>query len=326
MTDGNGALTFPCPPSHPRVSGRAELASAFVSIIDGSGHPASLAFDLPAADGDLEFSVAAGRAYNAINYGGPIAALRFGVTRSPVGVQLDAPGLPALGARYAPDHDRIEATSAAIDSYPFEEAFFKVLHEYGHAFHYVAIEPWGSYTCRNGTHAFETENSLSCAFVEGFAHFFAAWIGGSRLDSDEALPNAASDRVLEENLYRGRLSDGARTPGVVAALLYDLADGADSPDGPGNTANGDDDPISVGGADLVSVIRGCRLVPPSGCPVVDRLDGADQLIACAEGDPAASAAGRRWRSYQAVESSSAPIGGDRAALRSLWLRDLYGEN
>ena len=132
--------------------------------------------------------------------------------------------------------------------------------------------------------------------------------------------------MLEENLYRGRLSDGARTPGVVAALLYDLADGADSPDGPGNTANGDDDPISVSGADLVSLIRGCRLVPPSGCPVVDRLDGVDQLIACAEGVPAASRAGVRWRSYRTVESPVAPIGGDRAALRSLWLRDLYGVN
>jgi hypothetical protein len=326
-TADDGTFEIDCPPAEPRARGRVELSGDFVIVADSVGRPTGVAFDAESGPShDVSFGLAEARTFLGIEYVGPIARDQFGATRPPVTVRFDPPGLHAYQSRYDADSDHIELWRASFVGFYAEEDFFRVAHEYGHAFHYVAIEPWGSYRCLNDTHAFHIENTLSCAFVEGFAHFFAAWIGGDRLDSDEALPNSASDRVLEENLYRTYQGDGSRQPGVVAAFLYDLADDASSPDGPGNTANGDEpvDHTAIPGTEIARLMRECRLVAPPACPSVDRLDGIDQFIYCAEGSLDAASLGRSWRRYEQVDPGGPqPSLWDPVQVRTLWQHDLY---
>ncbi len=321
-TGPDGTFTIGCPATHPSARGVVVLEGEYASVSVGTTGTQRAAFS---SVEDPVFPRGAGRAFAATGFVAPRAAARFGQLRSPVRIVVGAPGVARSAGRYDPEQDRIELGDLALESLDGEAAFFRMAHEYGHAYHWAAIEPWASYRCVGGTQAFQVPNSLSCAFVEGFAHFFAAWIGGERLDNDEASANAASDRVLEENLYRTFKIDGARTPGVVAAFLYDLADDADSPDGPGNTANGDEafDAFAVPGQEIARLMRQCRLLPvQSGCPAITALDGIDQFVYCAEGT-AGPGVGVRWRLYQTVEDGGGPGAWKPAQLRPLWQRDLY---
>ena len=52
---------------------------------------------------------------------------------------------------------------------------FLVPHEYGHSFHFEAIDPWveTSYYCGPNGHHLDSAYTSSCAYIEGFADFFA---------------------------------------------------------------------------------------------------------------------------------------------------------
>src|SRR5262245_51308304 len=89
-----------------------------------------------------------------------------------------------------------------------------LLHEYGHAYHWKAIGGPRIDSQDPGCtiHNFTTTETLQCAFSEGFADFFAAWVGGGRLrNSADAIH--ASDYAIELNPYRtignGALNEGA---------------------------------------------------------------------------------------------------------------------
>ncbi len=321
-TGADGGFVLTCPDTHPAATGTVSLTGEFASVAMGAGPVVNQSFDLA---GNVVFPRGPGRTFATMAYIGPIARQRFGVSRPAIRIALDVADVAGVGGRYRASDDRIDFGPARLGGSEAEQEFFLIAHEYGHAFHYVAIEPWASYRCEGGIHAFRVANTLSCAFVEGFAHFFAAWIGGGRLDFDEADVNFASDRVIEENLYRSFNADGARTPGMVAAFLYDVADDAGSPDGPGNVADGDElfDPVSVPGTEIARLIRQCQLTSSQArCPVATALDGIDQFIYCAEA-AAGPGLGRRWRSYQAIDNGGRPDLWNPAAFRLLWGRDLF---
>lgn len=106
-----------------------------------------------------------------------------------------------------------------------EDGRWVTVHEYGHAFHRVALEPMASYFCSDdGEHSVGGAYTLSCALGEGFPDFFAAWVAGDRLTSSYGN----SDYWFEQNGYRGN-GDGSIIEGAVAGFFLDLVDSSSGP-------------------------------------------------------------------------------------------------
>lgn len=236
---------------------------------------------------------------------------KFARTRPSVAVWVG----PALPTDYVPANDLIRYNSNRVFGSQQEANEFVIIHEYGHAFQYKGIEPAGEYNCGGG-HAFNAQNSLSCAFVEGFADFYAAWVAGARL-----VANLYSDYTID--LLPPTSGDGARIENAVAGFLYDLADSGAEPDGPANTPNGDDEGVAYGGVWIANLIKHCSLTGLSA------LSGVDHLAYCMESSVvgprnASLAYSSVWRNYGSVTPATAPPPGwNAAAIRTLWLKNLY---
>lgn len=210
-----------------------------------------------------------------------------------------------------------------------EDGLFVSLHEYGHAFHHYAVEPWGSYSCTGSAHYWNETENLSCAFVEGFADWLGMWVGGDRLGTapyggDYGLENNY-DGIVPTNPPAG--GDGVRVEAAVAAFLYDLVDGDSEPDSPSNTAGPAEwfDTAEYPASWILDVIQYCR---PAG--TVLNLDGFDLLIPCLEGGTTntAYAESQRWsgawRPFNTIVWERGLAAYDGATIRRLWKYNLYG--
>lgn len=216
------------------------------------------------------------------------------------------------------------------------DGLFVILHEYAHAFHYVAIEPWASYSCNDSNndgqpeHFWTETETLSCAFVEGFADFLAMWTANTKYASTPY----GGDYGLEENVDGYPLGsatnppqggDGLRVEAAVAAFLYDLADGNGELDDPTNQQGASEsfDNVSVPASWIASVIQHCRL-----SYFIGALNGPDEMVYCLEGSPGAYAVGQTfssaWRSYSSVQFDQPIESYDANAIRTLWRKNFYG--
>jgi hypothetical protein len=166
---------------------------------------------------------------------------------------------------YVPWLDLIQSRPDHIFTWD-QWGYFVTVHEYGHAYQYVAIEPWESYYCSpSGVHFIDGEYTLSCGYVEGFADFFAVWVAGHVL-----ISGYGSDYQFEQNPFRSN-GDGARIEGAVAGFFYDLVDGPYDPNGVNNQSTGsDDDPDQYPGYWIAQLMRNCSV------DGLQRLDGIDQ--------------------------------------------------
>jgi hypothetical protein len=219
--------------------------------------------------------------------------------------------------------------SRVFDARGADDGLFTTIHEFAHAFHYVAVEPWGAYSCSNNEHFFTETENLSCAFVEGFADFLTFWTSGGRF----GVSPYGADFGLENNryLYPGTPTnpptsgDGMRVEAAVAAFLYDLVDDGSEPDSPSNTTGGSEawDNLSVTPAWLLDVMRFCKL---SG--VITRLTGPDELIYCLERGTGAFAASQAfsgaWRSRSSVSMEQTLPTYSSTDIRTLWRYNFYG--
>jgi hypothetical protein len=121
--------------------------------------------------------------------------------------------------------------------------------------------------------------------------------------------------------------DGSIIEGAVAAFFYDLVDNSSFPDGTDNATDGDDDGLSLGGNYVAAIIKTCAMQYSIGL----RARGVDELTYCMENriDPAIVNSpvyfptGSPPSGY--FESASEPAGWSPAAIRALWLKDLYGQ-
>jgi hypothetical protein len=270
-------------------------------------------FDYPYTSSTMEWNIAndaAGLAWDALRVYTPVAVTKFGASRSLVQVKV-CPGT-SCESRYDPAWDDIELKGDRLITYGREEGVTVAVHEYGHAFQFGAIESPRGGNSGCVIHNLATASSYECAFVEGFAEFFAAWVAGP-----SQLSGPYADYNIELNGSRS-FGDGSKIEGAVAGFLYDLVDNGSETDGPGGVVNGDDDSVSLAGSTLVSLLRTCAPGANS------QINGIDEFIYCAENDVTAYLGNpfTGWRSYSTVTPGTS-VAVSASTLRQLWRYDLF---
>ncbi len=216
-----------------------------------------------------------------------------------------------------------------------EDGVFVALHEYGHGFQYVGIEKWQLPTGCPNPHHVDSLTTLTCALTEGFADFFSAWVGGSKIFQNLRY----SDWQAEKNDER-IIGNGSIVEGAVSGFLYDLVDGSSDPNGPQNETGPDDDQVTWPGNLIVQVLQSCALKDASTGLWDTKLGGIDQFIYCLDTpdisppfDPQTAinpATGQRYfatgRLYnQITVSATLPPTWNKAYFRQLWLFNLYNQ-
>lgn len=324
-TDADGYFSFYCPEN--RFDGTAYLRDAY-TFVNGHG----------GADIRIYFSEANGGA-PVLEVGNFYAAhvFRMMTEMAPRAVGLFQRSIGETQWRvsdYDPNYDIYFGTSDLRIRMNYtrvfgEEGWFVATHEYGHAYQWRAIDEWGEYSCTDGSHGYDELENRSCAYVEGFANFFANYVAGARLGSDYRA--YGGDYRMEENPYR-TYGDGARIEAAVGAFLYDFVDGDSEPDNYDNSVGAPEwfDNVSYPASVLGKVMATCGVYTAS-LNYIDRLGGIDQLVYCLEQNLAArsavpSAYQSTWRAYYRLRYEDPvpwPAGYDANAVRTLWRYNLY---
>ncbi len=216
-----------------------------------------------------------------------------------------------------------------------EDGIFTVMHEYGHGFQWVGIEPWQITSSCPTDHPFGSTTTLTCAFTEGFADFFSVWVSGSAITVNARY----TDNAAEDNLERGN-GNGSIVEGAVAGFLYDLVDGPSDPNGPQNQSGSDDDQVTWPPSLIIQTFQSCLLHATSTGLWHTKLDGIDQFIYCLDlpdvsppWDPQTvinPSTGQRYfitgRLYdQTSVSVGFPPTWSKPYFRRLWLFNLFGQ-
>jgi hypothetical protein len=251
----------------------------------------------------------------------PVAEQRFGYSRARVPVTVNMTDTTV--AHYDQINDTIRTNHArATGSY----GRYVTLHEYGHAYHWRAIEGPATYFCNEANqHSLGMQTNFNCALVEGFAEFFGAWLLESVLTD-----HPYGDYALEvQTHYSGK--DCAQVEGAVAGFLYDLVDGTSSPNGRANETGDEDwwgDGATYPASFIANVMRSCTLT--SGTNTYTNLWGSDDLVYCLENSTTAASAAAAlgypsWYRYDSVARNvAAPTGVTFDMTRRLWKRNFYG--
>lgn len=195
-----------------------------------------------------------------------------------------------------------------------QNGVFITAHEYGHAYHEKALNGFIRYYSGCGTHSLTTLTaSMRCALPEGFADYLAV----------AARPDETGyDYSWEINYYYTNWlagQDGSRSEAAIAAFLYDLTDadrwGPEAHDG-----------VAYSGSVIASVISGCQ-VYEGGYWIYN--NGIDHLVYCFERrvDPAVTGSSTYFptRSPDPTSYAVSSYATDPAAVRRLWLRNLYNQ-
>jgi len=255
----------------------------------------------------------------------PQANTRFARSRSKVVVRVHDTDSLTFDIFYNQQSDFIQTNFSRTTN---TLGFVTTLHEYGHAFHYVAIEQWKSFSLSGGEHGWFEIEHISGSFVEGFANFFAAIIG----EAFTWMGALGADYNVETQPYHTVSPDsvsGWRIEGAVAGFLYDLVDTPSSLNDIDNTSDGvDDDSASFSLADVATVIVSCSV--DSGT----KIDGIDQFIYCAEQSLAPQSLQHpTYAKYyfklrrDTVVYSTVSVGSHSmspSTVRAVWLKNMFG--
>ncbi len=242
-----------------------------------------------------------------------VAAGMFNRARGPVTYRVSDG--PALATNYDSPGDYVRIGPNMAWG---RNGIVNVVHEYGHAFHFVAIDPWValSFGCGSPTHYPEVPYNTSCAYVEGFADFFAARIINSA-DGSASNGDGLSQFLLEMNPYRSN-GNGLIIEATFAALLLDLVDSSADDDG----IAGDDDILSISLYDLSQIMRQCRMSSPSTA----LLTHSDQFVYCAAGSVAERAFApslASWGVYGGLTYDAPTARPPQSVFRALWRYNFY---
>jgi hypothetical protein len=315
-TDWLGRFTASCPAGSTSFTGQVKLEASTHRIYINGFFAANYNFAIAAnatdtiAVDDEPAKVFVNHAWNGA------AVYLYNRSRSQMRYNV-FPG-QAGQTRYDPNNDQIYMYTTSIWGGWGE---FVVAHEYGHAFHYTAIDRWSAYDCSpNGPgHSFISVETSSCAYVEGFADFFAAQMLRGRPLSTQGI----NIDDLEEGVYRG-LGQGLFIEHTFAAALWDLWDDIFSPD----SQSGDDDTSFMSGTQIADIMLRCRLYSPNAY----LLSHTDQFTYCAEGAvnnaravaPTAFQGG--WGVYGQPLSydGGTPTLPNLSTFRSIWRYNYYG--
>ena len=307
----NGGNLFPCSPNDPDeyMVFRAELSSGVVSMPDADPSTEVVATNRECG---LEYQFLESDApYTQLflNLSRSAAAARsvFSAGRPSIEVVIDG-SFWTTASRYSPNSSAGERISIIPADVWDEYGTFIQAHEYGHAFHQRV---WGGIVggC-SGSHQIDQPSSLGCAYSEGIADFF----------SFVTMPTTWMARNYS-GVTAAYGTDRSTTEVHVAAFLTRLVDSAIDPARPWDRAQ-------FPGRYVGETIRTCTTngVSPA------RADGIDRLIYCLERgvDPRIRDAyftSRANASRITTQASGveAPLGWNRAIVRTLWEKVLYGQ-
>jgi hypothetical protein len=206
-----------------------------------------------------------------------------------------------------------------------EDGRFVTMHEYGHAYQWGAIEQWNNYGSCPSPHYTTQFSNRGCAYVEGFATFFAVWMAGNELGS---AAYETDYHIETQTFYTS--ADGMGIEGSVAGFFYDLVDGSGQRDNSANTGVYEEswDTAVYPGSFIGDMMATCApYYVSSGTNVYTYyLDGLDQLVYCMEGNVSAEGYTSLWRTTWSgvTHSATLPSGYSTTLVRTLWRRNLYG--
>ncbi|HEU4457483.1 MAG TPA: hypothetical protein VFR81_30715 [Longimicrobium sp.] len=331
----DGTFSFSC--ASGVYNGQIHLRSANADVYGHGGAFAGAGFDQTMGSSlSLQSSNQyAGYVFLTLNQHIPVAVSRFGRQRSQITAWVSTTDPTIVYCPAVTTTSSVCTRADIIRSHQGrvfgEDGIFVTVHEYGHAFHYKAIEPWpNTYGCDPGGHNPAVPWSRACAFVEGFADFFAGWILANRLTSAYGY----SDYNWETRSYAG--PDGLITEGAAAGFFYDLADGSGDLDASGNTTAYEEsfDTAVYPGSFIANIIASCSpytQTSTGGYTYANPLDGMDQVVYCVEGHVNAEIIGptygSSWRTqWDGVSWSPAfsyPAGFSGTTVRTLWKWNFY---
>lgn len=182
-------------------------------------------------------------------------------------------------------------------------------HEYGHAFHHIALGGFPDVVTDCSFHGLPTYTSLSCAFVEGFAEYYSVV---TRPDANFTLYDrfeVGYDLLINPNPDSTDPNDpnGSLIEGAVAAFLLDVTDPANEPH----------DAVAYPAPYLADVIETCRVGDTNR---TTHADGIDHIIRCLENQVDATINGyfhtRSPVSTSYSESATEPPGVDPPYVHS----------
>jgi hypothetical protein len=323
-TATDGAFSFTCPGSY--FDANIQLRTPYALVMGPQRQIAGIAYFnesngvSPVLNAENHY---AAHVHGTLNRYVPLANSRFGVSRPQIPV-LVHPTDSVFPIHYDQVNDTIKTNFKRVFG---QDGIFVTVHEYGHAFQWRAVEPPADYYCNpSGQHIIDQQYTKSCAFVEGWATFFAAWLAGDQLDGRYGY----SDYYIESQTYYSGGKDGMQVEGSVAGFFYDLVDASTAPDGYNNETGGDDtwDGVAYPGTFVASVLRNCTTT--AGTTTYSTLLGMDEVVYCLEGNTTAraSAAALGYTAWWAADSVNrgvtAPTGYSTDAVRRLWRRNFYG--
>lgn len=329
----DGTFSFSC--ASGVWNGQIHLRGTYADVYGHGGAFAGANFDqsMGASLSIQSSNQYAGYVYLTLNRYVPTANSRFGRSRPQIRAWVSTTDplivyCPTGGTTACPQADVIRSYKNRVFD---QDGIFVTMHEYGHGFHWRAIEPWpGTYGCDPNGHNPAVPWSLACAFVEGFADFFSGWVLSSQLTGTYGY----SDYNWETASYAS--VDGLKTEGAAAGFFYDLADGSGDPDNYGNTAAYEEnfDTAVYPGSFIANIIQNCSpyTTTSTGYLFANPLDGMDQVVYCIEGHTNAEIIGptygngwrTQWDGVSWSPSFSYPAGFSGTTVRTLWKWNFYG--
>lgn len=242
------------------------------------------------------------------------SATLFGTSRPFIEIEIDSCGSGT--SYYSPSQDRIVICD---DSVWELWGVFIAGHEYGHAFHEVAL--YGNEGGCSGIHFLDTESSLTCAFSEGFADFYGVatrpdlgqYVYRSQCEDNYYFPGCAAKASTPPYSCTGGTSEeGALIEGAFAAFLLDLVD----------TEVEAHDSVAAPGAYLRDLIRTCEVQYSSGWR---RANGPDEIAYCSENaiNPSGYFTPRGVYPSAYAESATESGGWTQGRVRANWIWNLY---
>lgn len=321
----DGTFTIPCASGFYNAS--AHLRNAYSNVLWPNRANAAVDTFFEYSETDLRVSnLRGGHVHRLLYRYVPLVNQRFGASRARLTYLVNNVTTTTSPTHYLAGPDEVELNHNAVFS---EYGRFTIMHEYGHAYHYKAIEPWAvstSYCAGSPSHSIDQAYDYNCAFVEGFADFFGSWIAADSLVSDALY----SDWRLEtQTFYSGK--DGAQVEGAFAGFLYDLVDGPSDPDAINNAGSIDDtgfvDGVTYPASFIASTMRLCSL--RDATYTYTRLYATYDLVYCLENSleplSVVQSFGYNWYQYTGVtRNATVPSNYNQADVRRLWRANLYG--
>jgi hypothetical protein len=322
LSAADGTFTIPCASGYYNAS--AHLRNAYSNVLWANRADAGVDKFYEYSNTDLWVSnLRAGHVHRLLHRYVPLVNQRFGASRARLTYLVNNVPSTTTISRYNAGLDEVELNHDAV----FDEyGRFTIMHEYGHAYHYTAIERWAAQTpyCGGGGHTIDGQYDYNCALVEGFADFFGSWIAADSLVSD-----LYSDWKLEtQTFYVGK--DGAQVEGAFAGFLYDLVDGPSDPDAVNNAGSIDDtgfvDGVTYSASMIASTMRLCEL--RDATYTYKLLYASYDLIYCLEESlepySVVQTFGYTWYPYTGVVRYAIAPASTKTDVRRLWRANLYG--